>query len=76
MMQSKRNDVEAESEEMNELKSSNNQFDDDRQGKLNNWEVKTQIKYFLFFQENCLTTGWLEQSQLLHIRTRFVFFCL
>ena len=32
MMQSKRNDAEAESE--NELKSSNNQFDDDRQGKL------------------------------------------
>ena len=32
MMQSKRNDAEADSE--NELKSSNNQFDDDRQGKL------------------------------------------
>ena len=44
MMQSKRNNAEADSE--NELKSSNNQFDDDRQGKLNNWEVKTQIKYF------------------------------
>ena len=31
MMQSKKSGVEAESEE-NELKSSNNQFDDDRQG--------------------------------------------
>ena len=33
MMQSKKNH-EAESEEENELKSSNNQFDEDRQGEL------------------------------------------
>merc|ERR1719278_653289 len=38
--QSKRNDAEADSE--NELKSSNNQFDDDRQGKfLNYWMTRT-----------------------------------
>ena len=72
MMQSKKTGVEAESEE-NELKSSNNQFDDNRQGKLNNWEPKTsKPQNNIFLKENCSTIGWLEQSQLPHIHTRFV----
>ena len=45
MMQSKKSGVEAESEET-ELKSSNNQLNDDRQGKLKTWKVKTRNHIF------------------------------
>ena len=47
MMQSKRNDVEAESE--NELKSSNNEFGSDRQGKLNKSENTNKVFFVFFF---------------------------
>ena len=73
MMQSKKSGVEAESEET-ELKSSNGQFDDNRQGKLKTCEVKTRSQIFFFLQESCSTTGWLGQSQLPHIPTRLVSF--
>ena len=61
-MQSKKSvEAKLESEE-NELKSSNNHFGDDRQGKFNNWEAKTsKPQNNIFLQENSSTIGWLEQ---------------
>ena len=57
-MQSKRNH-EAESEEENELKPSN-QFDGDRQGKLNNWETTKDIfsagKFLNYWMTRTVTT--------------------
>ena len=57
MMQSKRNDAEAESE--NELKSSNNQFDDDRQGKL---DISEKWKHKKVFVTGKFLNYWMTRT--------------